>query len=238
MERWGSGCTALDLSSSPDELLNSKLNFSPLLMFLVALFHIHKIDNSAYNYDRSSKRNRLMSNLTFHVSCKCLWFKCCLNLKGWIAGLRLFRFRLAACEMTQKSAWMCVTEPFPVVPLLTPTRAPHSSSSHPRLRALLSRPRTSGPALVDASEGFSRARSTAERNRMRRLHCQPAGVSANRWGNAGAGTPKLWLPWRRFASRSPAISLQLFSFHDRPSKARRTVSGDWRDALKDGVIPL
>lgn len=47
---------------------------------------------------------------------------------------------------------------------------------------------------------------------MQRLHCQPAGVSANRWGNAGAGTPKLGLPWKRFASWSPAISLQLFSF--------------------------
>ena len=60
---------------------------------------------------------------------------------------------------------------------------------------------------------------TAEWNRMQRLHCQPAGVSANRWGNAGAGTPKLGLPWKRFASWSPAISLQLFSFHDRSTRA-------------------
>lgn len=60
---------------------------------------------------------------------------------------------------------------------------------------------------------------TAEWNRMQRLHCQPAGVSANRWGNAGVGTPKLGLPWKRFASWSPAIRLQLFSFHDRSTRA-------------------
>lgn len=48
---------------------------------------------------------------------------------------------------------------------------------------------------------------------MRRL--QPAAVSANRRGNAGAATPKLPLPRQRFASRSPAISPQLFSLRDR-----------------------
>lgn len=62
---------------------------------------------------------------------------------------------------------------------------------------------------------------------MQRLHCQPAGVSANRWGNAGAGTPKLALPWKRFASWSPAISLQLFSFHDRSTRAWPNDSGVW-----------
>lgn len=60
---------------------------------------------------------------------------------------------------------------------------------------------------------------TAEWNRMQRQHCQPAGVSANRWGNAGAGTSKLRLPWKRFASWSPAISLQHLSFHDRSNRA-------------------
>lgn len=139
--------------------------------------------------------------------------------------LRLFGFGFAVWEMTQNSAWVCVTELFLVVPLLcTPfTQQPQWLCSS-----------LSQPPNVRASGGLSPGRSTAERNRMQRLRCRPAGVSANRWGNnAGAGTPKLWLTWKLFASLSPAISLQLFSFHDRASRARRNDSGDWRDSVKE-----
>lgn len=54
---------------------------------------------------------------------------------------------------------------------------------------------------------------SADWNRMQRVHCQPAGVSANRWGNAGAATPKLGYLGNRLRHDHQQLACSSLVFH-------------------------